>query len=163
MAKEKLTERISYRLGGEEHRHIQRLAAGKNLTPDEWCREIVREKLAAIRAQASQGLASSTRQMVANADRVAAQSQAQARPAEPPAAPSQPPGQVLTRGERILFEELVRLRWMVETGMQMHLRGGGVGIDKWNYLVDQVNKIGAGKATEMVNDWLVKYGVKPRT
>jgi hypothetical protein len=160
MPKEKLTGRVSYRLEGEELKQVRRLAAGKNLSPNDWCREIVREKLAAIRAQASQGLASSTRQMVAHADRVVAQTQA--RPAET-AAPSQPPGQVLTRGERILFEELVRLRWMVETGMQMHLRGGGVGIDKWNYLVDQVNKIGAGKAKEMVDEWLVKYGVKPRT
>ena len=144
MPKEKLTERISYRIGGEELRQIQRVAAGK-MSPDDWCRAAVREKLAWLRAQG------------------APKPQPQIQPAAPPAAPSQPPGQVLSRGEMILFEELVRLRWMVETGMQIHLRGGGVSIDHWNYMIEQVNKIGAGKAKEMVEGWLVKYGVKPKS
>jgi hypothetical protein len=54
MGKDRLTEKISYRLGGEAFRQVQRLAAAQGISVNDWCRQAVIEKLAGQRAQASQ-------------------------------------------------------------------------------------------------------------
>jgi hypothetical protein len=146
MAKEKLTGRVSYRLGGEEFRQIQRLAAAKDLSPDDWCREAAREKLAAIRAQTARGQAGS---------------QVQGQPTQP-APPSQSQGQKMTVGELILFQELIRLRWLFQTSLR-YFGKDGLTVEGWNYLSDQANRLD-GQARKMAEDWLVTYGVlKPKS
>jgi hypothetical protein len=54
MAKGRLTEKISYRLGGEAFRQVQRQAAAQGISVNDWCRQAVIDKLVGQRAQASQ-------------------------------------------------------------------------------------------------------------
>jgi HicB family len=46
--------KISYRLGGEAFRQVQRQAAAQGISVNDWCRQAVIDKLAGQRAQASQ-------------------------------------------------------------------------------------------------------------
>jgi hypothetical protein len=149
MENEILKERIGFRLTTEELRQIQRLAVGKRLKPGPWCREAVRQVMAAIRVQASR--AQSPSAAPASANQGGNQTQV---------------GQVqrvelMTTGERVLFHEVIRLRWFLQESLR-YIGKGALTPENWNHIVNQVNKIG-GYTDEIAHDWLVQYGVlKPK-
>lgn len=149
MAKRKLTVKISYRIDEEEFRQIQRLVAGTELSAGDWCREAAREKVAAMRPQASRAPSSSMTLMPAHGTG------------------NQTHGEQLqkvggmTNGEMILFHEVIRLRWFFQESLR-YMGRGALTPDNWNHLIDQVNKLG-GFTDDLASDWLVKYGVlKPK-
>jgi hypothetical protein len=141
MAKENLTERIGFRLRGEEFKQVVRLATGKDVSPDDWCREAVREKLAAIRAEASRVPASSMAPV--SADRAGSQAQG-----------SNP----MTPGEVVLFLELTRLRWLFQEFVSC-LGRDALTPEACRLLHDQANKPD-GPVTELAKKWMRIYRVR---
>lgn len=137
MAKEKLTERIGFRLTGEEFRQIQRLAAGKDQSPSDWCREIVTRALALMRAQAQ-------------ADRAANGREGQAQFTEP-----------MTRAEVMQFHETIRFRILLQRFLT-HCAQDTLSAEACRQLIEQVNKPD-GAVKELADKCLVAYGIlKPK-
>jgi hypothetical protein len=144
MAKENLTERIGFRLRGEEFKQVARLAAGKDVSPDDWCREIVREKLAAMHAQVSRSPASSTAPVPA--DRAGNQSQE---------------GPLITGPELMIFRESIRLRWLLQEFLNC-CAGETLTSETARHLVQQANRAD-GPVDDLAKKLLINYGIlKPK-
>jgi hypothetical protein len=133
MANEKLTERIGFRLTSEELRQIQRLAAPKGQSPDDWCREIVRRTLAVIRAQAQ-------------ADRAGNEREGQAQFTEP-----------ITRAQIMQFQETIRARILLQEFLRHYIQGT-LSPDAYRQLIEQINKPD-GKIAELAEKYMIAYGV----
>lgn len=140
MAKEKLTERVGFRLRGEEFKQIVRVATGKDLSPDDWCREVVREKLATIRAQASGVSASSP--APAPADRAGNQTQEELP---------------VRKVEFALVRESIRVRWLLQEFLSYCARET-LTPEACRRLIDQVNKPDRS-VDELAKKFLVAYGI----
>jgi len=140
VAKENLTERIGFRLRGEEFKQVVRLAAGKDVSPDDWCREVVREKLAAIQAQASRTPASSTASV--SVDRAGTQSQ---------------DGPPITGSELMIFRESVRLRWLLQEFLNCCAKET-LTSETARHLVQQANRAD-GPADDLAKKLLINYGI----
>jgi hypothetical protein len=138
MAKKRLTKKVGFRMEDEEFRLAQRLAAGKDLSPGDWCRQVVREKLAAICAQASGAPSSSM--VMTSADVGGNQKQKLQR---------------MSEGEVILFLESVRLRWLLQEFLD-YLSRAELTPKAGRFLVDQTNRVN-GPATEFARKWLKIY------
>lgn len=143
MEKENLTEKISYRLECEEFRQIQRLVAGKKLSPGDWRREAAREKLAAIRAQASRAPSSSM--ATAPADGAGTQTQRV---------------QVMSGPELALFFESVRLRWLLQEFLSCLARRE-LTPEACHSLIDQADRPD-GPARKLAARLLAMYGPKSK-
>jgi hypothetical protein len=120
MAKDKLTGRVSYRLGGQVFRQVERLAAAQDISANEWCRQVVIEKLkgqsqATTRAETGPGQA--------------ARGEA-----------SQ--GQAVNRGEQILLEEILRTRYLFHNTIYHYLRTNksGLSLEMFEHIVNQSNE-----------------------
>lgn len=120
MAKDKLTGRVSYRLGSQVFRQVERQAAARGISPNEWCRQAVIEKL---------------------------KSQATSQ------------GQALTKVEQILAEEILRLRWLIQNGMDHYLRKKTITAGEWEYFVGQAG--GGGQIRDEIRKWMEGHGFKP--
>jgi hypothetical protein len=140
MAKENLTERIGFRLRGEEFKQVARLAAGKDVSPDDWCREVVREKLAAIHAQASRSPASSAASEPG--DRAGNRSQE---------------GPPITGAELMIFRESVRLRWLLQEFLNCCAKET-LTSETARHLVQQANR-GDGPVDDLAKKLLMNYGI----
>jgi len=140
MAKENLTERIGFRLRGEEFKQVVRLAAGKDVSPDDWCREVVREKLAAIHAQVSRSPANSTASVPV--DRGGNQSQE---------------GPPITGPELMIFRESVRLRWLLQEFLNCCAKET-LTSETARHLVQQANRAD-GPADDLAKKLLINYGI----
>ena len=143
MAKKKLTKKVGFRMEDEEFRLAQRLAAGKDLSPGDWCRQVVREKLAAICAQASRAPSSSM--ATVPADGAGNQSQGL---------------QVMTGPELVLFFESVRFRWLLQEFLDYWGRGE-LTPKVCRFLIDQTNRAN-GPATELARKLLAIYAGSER-
>jgi hypothetical protein len=100
--KETLTGRVSYRLGDEAMRQVEKLAIGQGISANEWCRQAVLEKLAERkRTQAAPAQATA--------------------PGPPAAAPSNGPR--VTEGEAMIFEEVLRLRFLIRQIVLRYMEG----------------------------------------
>jgi hypothetical protein len=140
MAKENLTERIGFRLRGEEFKQVVRLAAGKDVSPDDWCREVVREKLATVQAQASRSPVSSTAPV----------------PADWAGNPSQQ-GPLITGAELVIFRESVRLRWLLQEFLNCCARET-LTSETARHLVQEANRAD-GPVDDLAKKLLVNYGI----
>lgn len=135
MAKEKLTGRVSYRLGGQVFRQVERQAAAQGVSPNEWCRQAVIEKLRG-QSQATPG---------AGASRAAPRDEANQ-------------GEMLTRGEGVLVEELLRLRWLLQYGMRHYLaKKSSMNVEEWDFFVDQAS--GGEQFRDALRKWLRAHGL----
>ena len=136
--KEALTEFISFRVGEEALKEIQRQAAPAGLTPNEWCRR-----------QLLKGLA--------EGKKVQTQTRQTAPPPLPSAAPTPaapaPPNQV----ERVILEEVFRLRFLIRQIVLRHMEGqlNSFGWAKIEQFTD------SGFFEEVADDWYKRYGMKP--
>jgi hypothetical protein len=141
MAKDKLTGRVSYRLGGQAFKQVERLAAAQNISTNEWCRQAVIEKL------------KSQSQAMTRAETGPGQAAARAEASQV---------QVLSRGEQILLEEIMRIRFLIYHGVQNHVGSRtGLTAEGWNYLIEQAG--GGPQFHEIMRRWLEFYGlIKPR-
>jgi len=141
--KETLTGRVSYRLGGEAMRQIEKLAVGQGLTPNEWCRQVVLEKLAERkRPQAAP-----------------AQPTGQSAPAPPPSppAPAQSLGPIMNQNQAI-FEEVLRLKFLIRQLAMRYVEGNLTG-QGWNFI--DINTDG-NMFREVAAKWAERYGLKIR-
>jgi len=122
MTKDKLTGRVSYRLGGQVFRQAERQAAAQNLSVNEWCRQAVIEKL---KGQTP--------------------------------APRAETGRI-SRGELVLLEEILRIRFLIYYGVQAHIGSSfGLTSEVWKSLTDQAN--GGPRFKEIAKRWLEFYGL----
>jgi hypothetical protein len=63
--------------------------------------------------------------------------------------------------ERIMVQEIMRIRWLIQHGMSHYLRRReSMAVDEWQYLLEQAN--GNGQFTEALKKWLEAYGVKAK-
>jgi hypothetical protein len=83
-------------------KQVEKLAIGQGISANEWCRQVVLEKLAERRRTQT----------------APAQPTAQSPPA---AAPSKGPR--LTEGEAMIFEEVLRLRFLIRQIVLRHMEG----------------------------------------
>jgi hypothetical protein len=139
MAKDKLTGRVSYRLGGQVFRQVERLAAAQDISANEWCRQAVIEKL---KSESPMTLRTAARHLM------------------PGATTDQ--SQVMTRGERILLEEILRFRYMVYKAISSHLGSmDGLTMNLWQSVVTESN--GGPNFREMLQKFLEYHGVSKPT
>ena len=139
MAKDKLTGRVSYRLGSQAFKQVQRLAAARDISTNEWCRQVVLEKL---------------------------KSQSPSPPTPPtqgelpqlPKAEARETGE-FTLAEQIIIQEIMRIRWLLQYGLRHYVtKKGLVTIEEWQYLIDQAS--GGGMFGESLKKWLGAYQIE---
>ncbi len=134
MAKDKLTGRVSYRLGSQAFKQVQRLAAGQDISANEWCRQVVLEKL---------------------------RSQSQTPRSNPSAQPKAEESKTedMTLAERIMIEEVMKVRWLLQYGVRHYaMKKTQMTVEEWQYFIDQAN--GGGKFLESLRKWLEVYGIE---
>jgi hypothetical protein len=142
MAKKRLTKKVGFRMDDEEFRLAQRLAAGKDLSPGDWCRQVVRERLAAICTQASGAPSSSMTTMPADG------------------AGNRTRGvQMMSAPELLLFFESVRLRWLLQEFLS-GLAQRNLTPDTLRTLIDQADTPD-GPARKLAVTLLARYAPKP--
>jgi hypothetical protein len=133
MTKDKLTGRVSYRLAGQVFRQIERLAAAQDLSVNEWCRQAALEKL---KNESPPSLRAATSNQTPRTE--------------------QSPG--LSRGEQILLEEILRIRFLIHFGGQAQFGSSfGLTAEAWKSLTDQVG--GGPRFKEVAKRWLEFYGL----
>jgi hypothetical protein len=139
MAKDKLTGRVSYRLAGQVFRQVERQAAALDISVNDWCRQAVIEKL-----------------KNQNQERQRAETSRLATPAATEQAPA------MTRGELILLEEILRVRFLLRKAIGGHLASrDGLTMSLWSSVVEESK--GGPEFQETLQKFLEYHGVnKPR-